>query len=205
MVALTDFRKFNVTLFSVKVGCTVNDTMMTELEHLRGKPIEEGRSFTFGAVYQRGEKELVDIAFFDYVKAPKPHLHITFLYGLEDFPRPPRSVPKPNKLLQILDMAQEPTDFFCEISFSYQKSAEKSTIQLPIPIFRTDKAGFHEITGVELSCKEPKGSEYDIVISVDEEGTLDHEVAFHFESRARPRIEGDFLKRAISISQQFIR
>ncbi len=205
MAALVDFKKFNVTSFSVKVGCKVNDTMMAELERFHGKPLEEGRSWAFGAVYRRGENELVDVAFSDYVKAPEPHLHITFLYGLEGFPHPPRSIPKPNKLLQILDMAQEPIDFFCELSFSYQKGAEKSTIQLPIPIFGTDKAGFHKISGVELLCKEPKGSEYDIRISVDKEGTLDHEVAFHFESRARPRIEGNLLKRAIYISQQFLK
>ena len=205
MVALADFKKVNVTSFSVKVGCKVNDVMRTELERLQGKPLEEGRTLAFGAVYKRGENELVDIALYDYVKEPEPHLHVTFSYGLENFPRPPRSVPKPNKLLQVLDIAQEPIDFFCEVSFSYQKGAEKSTIQLPIPVFRTDKAGFHEITGIELSCKEPKGSEYDIRISVDKESTLEHEVAFNFESRARPRIEGDFLKRAMSISQQFIK
>ena len=205
MAALVDFKNVNVTSFSVRVGCRVNDAMRTELERIQGSLLEEGRSLAFATTYQRGESELVDMAMFDYVKAPEPHLHITFLYGLEDFPRPPRSIPKPNKLLQVLDMAQEPIDFFCEVSFSYQKGAEKSTIQLPIPIFRTNKAGFHEITGVELSCQEPKGSEYNINISVNKEGTLDHEVAFHFESRARPRIEGNFLKRAISISQQFIK
>ena len=204
-MSVADFSKFNVTSFSVKVGCTVNDTMMTELERLHGKPLEEGKSLAFGAAYKRGENELVDVAFFDYVKEPEPHLHITFLYGLEGVPRPPRSIPKPNKLLQILDMAQEPIDFFCEVSFSYEKGAEKSTIQLPIPIFRTDNAGFHEITGVELSRKEPKGSQYDIRISVDKEGTLDHKVMFHYESRSRSRIEGDFLKRAIHISQQFMK
>lgn len=205
MAALTDFKKVSVTSFSVRVGCGVNDTMRTELERLQDNPLEEGRSSAFGAAYQRGGNELVDIAFFDYVKAPEPHLHITFLYGLENFPHPPRSVPKPNRLLQILDMAQEPIDFFCEACFSYQKGAEKSTIQLPIAIFKTDKAGSHKITGVELSCKEPKGSEYDIGISVDEDDTLEHEVAFHFESRARPRIEGDLLKRALQISQQFMK
>ncbi len=205
MVALVDLRKFNVTSFSVKVNCIINNTIKTELERIQGKPLEDGRTLAFGAVYRRGENEFVDIALFDYVKEPEPHLHVTFSYGLENFPRPPRSVPKPNKLLQILDIAQENIDFSCEVSFLYKKGAEKSTIQLPIPIFRTDKAGFHEITGVELSCKEPKGSEYDIRISVDKQGALEHEVTFNFESRARPRIERDFLKRAIRISQQFLK
>lgn len=75
---------------------------------------------------------------------------------------------------------------------------------MPIPVFRTEKAGFHQIKGLELSRKEPQESKYDISISVSEDGPMAHEVVFNFEARARPGIEGDLLKKAVQISQQFL-
>lgn len=167
-------------------------------------PLKWVMARAFGVVRRRGEDEWVDFARFEYVEEEGPHLHITFIYGLEDIPHPPRSVPKPHRLLQILSMVDEPLIFTCEVSFLYKEGAGKSIIQLPIPLFRTEKADFHEIKGLELSRTVPQESRYDIRISVEENGSMVHEVTFRFEARARPGIEGDLLKRAVKISQQFL-
>ena len=203
-VTLLDLKKVNATSLLFNVACRVNDAIRTELERLIGKPLEVGKARAFGVVRRRGEDEWVDFARFEYVEEEGPHLHITFIYGLENVPRPPRKVSKPHRLLQIMSMAEEPLTFACEVSFLYKEGAERSIIQLPISIFRTEKAGFHEIKGVELSRKEPQESKYDIRISMREDGSMAHEVVFNFEARARPGIEGDLLKKAVKISQQFL-
>lgn len=204
MVARIDLKKVNATSFSFEAPCRINDAMRVELEALLGEPLEEGKPKAFGVTHRKGEDEWVDVAFFEYVKTETPHLDTTFMYGLENIPRPPRSVPKPYRLLQIMSMVEEPLTFACEVSFLYKEGAARSTIQLPISIFRTEKAGFHEIKGVELSCKEPQESKYDIRISVREDGSMAHEVVFNFEARARPGIEANLLKKATQISQQFL-
>ena len=204
-VTLLDLKKVNATSLSFTVACSVNDTIRTELETLLGKPLEVGKGRLFGVFRRRGEDEWVDVAHFEYVEEEGPHLHITFIYGLENVPRPPRKVSKPHRLLQIMSMAEEPLTFACEVSFLYKEGAARSTIQLPISIFRTEKAGFHEIKGVELSRREPLESKYDIRISVEEDGSLSHEVKFDYETRARPGIEGGLLKKAVQISQQFLK
>lgn len=204
MAAALDFKKVNVTSFSFNVACRVNDAIRTELETILDKPLEEGKLKAFGIARRKGEDEWVDVAFFEYVEAEGPHLHTTFIYGLENIPRPPKNVPKPDRLLQILSMAEEPLTFNCEVSFLYKEGAARSIIQLPIPLFRTEKAGFHEIKGLELSRREPDESKYDIAISVKEGDSLSHEVVFNFTARARPGIESDLLKRAVKISQQFL-
>jgi len=204
MAVLLDLKKVNATSFRFNVACRVNDAIRTELETLLGKPLEVGKGRLFGVFRRRGEDEWVDIAHFEYIEEEGPHLHITFIYGLENVPHPPRKVSKPHRLLQIMRMADEPLIFMCEVSFLYKEGAERSIIQLPIPVFRTDKAGFHEIKGVELSRREPQESKYDIRISVREDGSMAHEVVFNFEARARPGIEGDLLKKAVKISQQFL-
>jgi len=205
MAARLDLKKVNATLFRFDVACRVNDAIRTELETLLGKPLEVGKGKLFGVMRRRGEREWVDVAHFEYVEEEGPHLHITFIYGLEEIPRPPRSVPKPHRLLQILGMADEPLTFICEASFLYKEGIERSIIQLPIPVFRTEKADFHEIKGLELSRTVPEESKYDIRISAEENRTMVHEVTFRFEARARPGIEGDLLKRAVKISQQFLK
>ncbi len=205
MAARLDLKKVNATSFHFNVACRVNDAIRTELETLLGKPLEVGKGRLFGVFRRRGEDEWVDVAFFEYVEAEGPHLDATFMYGLKNIPRPPRSVAKPDRLLQILSMAEEPLTFNCEVSFLYKEGAARSIIQLPIPVFRTEKAGFHEIKGLELSRREPDESKYDIAISVKEGDSLSHEVVFNFEARAKPGIEGDLLKKAARISQQFLK
>lgn len=202
---LLDLKKVNATSLHFSVACRVNDAIRTEVETLLGKPLEVGKGGLLGAVRRKGEHEWVDVAHFEYVEEEGPHLHITFIYGLEDIPRPPRSVSKPHRLFQIISMVDEPLIFTCEASFLYKEGAERSIIQLPIPIFRTEKADFHEIKGLELSRTEPQESKYDIRISVREDGSMAHEVVFNFEARARPGIEGDLLKKAVKISQQFLK
>lgn len=204
MAVLLDLKKVNATSVHFNVACRVNDAIRTELETLLGKPLEVGKGGLFGVFRRRGEDEWVDIAHFEYVEEEGPHLHITFIYGLENVPRPPRKVSKPHRLLQIMSMADEPLTFICEASFSYKEGVERSIIQLPIPVFRTEKVGFHEIKGLELSRTKPQESRYDIRISVNENKSMVHDVMFHFEARARPGIEVDLLKKAVQISQQFL-
>ena len=203
--ALLDLKKVNATSFSIKVACSTNDAIRTELEKLLGKPLEVGRAKAFGAAHRKGENEWVDIAIFEYVEEAGPHLHVTFMYGVKNVPHPPRNLPKPDKLLQIMSMSDKLLIFACEVSFLYEDSAERSIIQLPIPIFRIEKAGFHQIKGLELSLTEPQESKYDIEISVEEDGELSHEVTFNYDGRARPSIGNDLLKKAVQISQQFLK
>lgn len=203
--ARIDLKKVNATSFSFTVACRINDAIRAELETLFGKPLKKGETKVFGVVRRKGKDEWVDVAFFEYVEAEGPYLHTTFMYGLENMPHPPRSVSKPHRLLQILSMAEEPLTFACEVSFLYKEGAARSIIQLPIPVFRIEKAGFHQIKGLELSLTEPQESKYDIEISVEEDGELSHEVTFNYDGRARPGIEGDLLKKAVKISQQFLR
>jgi hypothetical protein len=204
MAAALDLKKVSATSLSFNVACRVNDAIRTELETLLGEPLEVGKWWAFGVARRRGEEEWVDVARSDYVEEEGPHLHITFIYGLKDIPRPPKSVYKPHRLLQIMGMADEPLIFICEASFLYKEGAEKSIIQLPIPVFRTEKAGFHEIKGLELSRRGSEESKYDIRICVNENGSVEHDVTFNFTARARPGIEGDLLKKAVKISQQFL-
>lgn len=203
--AQIDLKKVNGTSLCFALACRVNAAIRAELETLFGKPLKEGKSMAFGAAHQKGGDEWVDIALVDYTEAEGPHLHVRFIYGLKEVPRPPRGVYKPYRLLQILSMAEEPLTFTCEVGFSYKEGAAKSIIQLPISLFRTDKVGFHEIKGLKLSRKEPVESKYDIEISVTEDGSLSHEVVFDYEARARPGIENDLLKKAVQISQQFLK
>jgi hypothetical protein len=204
-VARLDLKKVNATSFSLTVACKVNDAIRTELERLLAGSLKVGKRMAFGIAHRKGEGEWVDIAIVDYTEAEYPHLHVTFMYGIKDIPRPPRGVSKPDRLLQILSMAEEPLIFSCHVSFLYKEGAARSIIQLPISLFRTDKVGFHEIKGVELSRREPDEFKYDIVISVEKDGSLSHEVAFDYEARARPGIEGDLLRKAVGISQQFLK
>ncbi len=203
MATLFDLEKINATEFSFKVSPKINEVLRGELEELFGK-LEEGKPGVFGVVRRKGDRKLVDIAIWDYTEAVEPHLHITFVYGLGDVPHPPRNVPKPHRLLDILSKSEQLVTFICEASFLYKESASKSSIQLPIPIFRTGRASFNEIKGVELSRTQPAGHEYDIRISINPDGSLSHNVVFNYESRVTTRIGNELLKKAIYISQQFL-
>ena len=204
MTAKVDLKNVNATSFSLKVSPRINEVLRGELERLLGKPLEEGKTSIFGAVHRSGEDEWVDIAILTYTEEVEPHLHVTFAYGLDDVPHPPRSIPKPHRLLEVLSKSEELVIFICEASFLYKKSATRSCIQLPIPVFRTNKAGFHEIKGVELSRTQPAGSEYEIRISVNQDESLYHEVIFNYQSRATTGIGSELLKKAVYISQQFL-
>lgn len=204
MALVLELRKVNATSFRFNVACGVNDAMRAELEALFGKPPAAGKGRAFGVLRKRGEYEWVDFAHVEYLEEGGPHLHATFIYGLSDVPPPPRSVPKPHKLLQILSMADEPLVLSCNISFLYEESAERSTIRLPISIFRTEKAGSYEIRGLEVARTEPPELNYNIRISLRQDQSIAHDVKFGFESKARPGIEGYLLKQAKRISQEFL-
>ena len=204
MAVLVGLKKVNVTAFSFKVSPIVNEVLRGELEKLLGK-LEEGKPDVFGVVRRKGDQKWVDVAILDYTEAVEPHLHITFVYGLDDVPHPPRSVPKPHRLLDILSKSEQLVTFICEVSFLYKESASRSSIQLPIPIFRTDRAGFNEIKGVELSCTQPEGNEYEIRISTKSDGSLSHDVVFNYNSKVTTRIGNELLKKAVDISQQFLK
>lgn len=204
MAVLVDLKKVNATEFSFRVSPRINETLRGELEKLLGK-LEEGKSSVLGVARRKGEQKWVDIAILDYTEAFEPHLHITFVYGLENVPQPPRSIPKPHKLLEILSKSEQVVTFICTASFLYMDSAARSTIQLPISIFRTDIAGFNEIKGVELACTQPAGNEYDIRISIKPDESLSHDVVFNYESRGTTRIGNELLKKAVDISQRFLK
>jgi hypothetical protein len=106
--------------------------------------------------------------------------------------------------MEILSISEEPLIFVCEASFLYEDSIQKSIIQLPIPVFRTEKADFHEIRGFLLARTKPEEFKYEIKIEAGENGSLIHEVAFNFTSRAKPGIESILLKKAVGISYQFL-
>jgi hypothetical protein len=204
MTAQVDLKKVNATSFSFKFSPRINEALRGELEKLLGK-LEEGKAGVLGIARKKGDQKWVDIAILEYTEAVEPHLHVTFVYGLDDVPNPPRSVPKPHRLLEILSKSEELVTFLCEASFLYKESAARSIIQLPIPVFRTDRAGFNEIKGVELSRTQPAGSEYEIIISVNQDESLHHEVTFNYQSRATNRIGSELLKKAVDISQQFLK
>lgn len=204
MAALVDFKKVNGTALSFKVSPRINEALRGELEKLLGK-LEEGKAGTLGIAHRKGDQKWVDIAILEYTEAVEPHLHVTFVYGLEDVPNPPRNVVKPHRLLEILSKSEQLVMFICEASFLYKESASRSSIQLPIPIFRTDRAGFNEIKGVELSRTQPAGHEYDIRISINPDESVSHDVVFNYESRVNTRIGNELLKKAVDISQQFLK
>lgn len=204
MTAQIDLKKVNATSFSFKVAPRVDEVIRKELEALLRKPLEEGKPSVLGTVHKKGDYEWVDIAILEYTEAVEPHLHVTFAYGLDDVPRPPRTVTKPYRLLEILSKSEELMTFICEASFLYKESAERSSIQLPIPVFRTARAGFNEITGVELSHTQPTGPEYEIRISVNQDKALEHEVVFNHDSRAMTRIGNELLRKAVYVSKQFL-
>jgi hypothetical protein len=204
MAAVIDLKRVNAVNFVFNVACRVNDAMRTEIEKIIGKKIEVGKGWSLGVVRRKGEHEWVVFARFEYVEEEGPHLHATFVYGLKNIPHPPKDVLKPYRLIQILSMAEEPLIFLCEASFLYEDSIQKSTIQLPIPLFRTEEAGFHEIRGVLLARTKPEEFKYEIKIEARENGSLIHEIAFPFTSRAKPGVESTLLKKAVAISYQFL-
>ena len=205
MAARVDLKKVNATSLFFAAPCVVNDVIREELETLLGGSLNEGRRMVFAAAYRKGEDKWVDIAIVEYTEAEGAHLHVSFTYGIKGIPPPPRNLYKPRRLLQILSLVDEPLTFSCRVGFLYEKGGAKSIVQLPIPLFRTDKVGFHEIKGVELLRREPADCKYEVGISVEEDESLCHEVAFEYKTRARPGIEDDLLKKAVEISQQFLR
>jgi len=205
MAVRIDLKKVNATSLFFATPCIVNDAIREELEALPGGSLSEGKRMVFAAAHRIGEDIWGDIAIVEYTEAEAAHLHVSFTYGIKGIPPPPRNTYKPRRMLEILSLADEPLTFSCRVSFLYEKGAAKSMIQLPIPLFRTDKAGFHEIKGVELSRREPADFKYEVGISVEEDESLSHEIAFDYKVRARPGIEGDLLKKAVEISQQFLK
>ncbi|MBA7671122.1 hypothetical protein ES703_79273 [subsurface metagenome] len=205
MAARIDIKKVNATRFRFDVSCRINDRMRAELEAFLDKPIEAGKGVAFGVIHRKGEDEWVNAAYVEYSEEEGPHIHAYFGYGLKDIPPPPRKVPKPYKLLQIINMAEDPLEFRCRASFLYKGGAEKSIIQLPIPVFKTEKAIFHEIKGLEVSRTEPDEEKCDIRISLAKNKSIRHSVTFLYRGRARPGIEGDIFKRAVKISKQFLK
>jgi hypothetical protein len=201
---LVDLKKVNAISFSLKVSYTINDTLRKEIENLLLKELKVGDTNVFGAAHKKGKDKWIDIALLEYTEEVEPHLHITFAYGIYNAPYPPRSIPKTYKLLEVLSNSEEQVTFICETEFLYKESAKKSIIQLPIPFFKTDKAGFNEIKGVELACTQPAGSEYEIRISVNKDGALLHEVAFNCKSKASIGIGSELLKKAVDISKRFL-
>jgi len=206
MAPRLDLKKANAVAFSFVAACEVNHAIRTEIERLLKRNLEDGMSLAFGVAYIKGGNESADVAFAEYSELEKPHLHASFSYGIEDLvARPPRGVYKPYTLLKIMSLSDKAMEFSCRASFIYENSATRSTIQLPIPIFRTEQFGFQEIQGLRLSCREPGESSYHIEMSVEEDGSLCHEVVFKYEGGAKPGIEAIFLKNAVRISHQFLR
>jgi len=196
MAARIDLKKVNATTLFFAVPCIVSNAIRAELETLLGGSLKESKRMVFGAAHRKGEDKWVDIAIAEYTEVEAAHLHMAFTYGIKGIPPPPRNAYKPRRLLEILSLLDEPLTFSCHVSFLYEKGATKSVIQLPIPLFRTDKVGFHEIKGVELLRREPADSKYEVGISVEEDESLSHEVVFDYKVRARPGIEGDLLKKS---------
>lgn len=204
MAALVDLKKVNGTAFSFRFSPRINEALRGELEKLFGKLKIDERG-VLGVARRKGDQKWVDIAILEYTEAVEPHLHLTFVYGLDNVPNPPRSVPKPHRLLEILSKSEELVEFMCEASFLYTESATRSIIQLPIPIFRTDRAGFNEIKGVELSSTQTAGYEYDIIISINTDESVSHIVRFNYRSRVTTSIGNELLKKAVDISQKFLK
>jgi hypothetical protein len=204
MAKIVDLKRVNGTAFSFKFAFKANEALRGELEKLLGK-LEVGKAGVLGMARRKGDQKWVDIAILEYTEAVEPHFHLTFAYGLDDVPNPPRGVPKPHRLLEILSKSEELVTFACEASFLYKEGAARSIIQLPIPIFRTDSAGFNEIKGVVLSRTQPAGHEYDIRISINPDESVSHDVGFKYESRVTTRIGNELLKKAVDISQQFLK
>jgi hypothetical protein len=204
MATAMDLKKVNAISLSLRVSYKINDTLRKEIEGLLHKELKVGETNAFATAHKKGEDKWVDIAILEYTKEVEPHLHITFAYGLYNVPNPPRSIPKTKTLLEVLSKKEEPVTFFCETEFLYKEGAKKSIIQLPIPIFRTDRAGFNEIKGVELACTQPAGSEYEISISVSKNGSLRHEVAINCQLKATIGMGSELLKKAVDISKRFL-
>jgi hypothetical protein len=201
---LLDLDAVNATNFMLETTCVVNDAIRAALESLSPGKFGDQTTVVFGAAHGKGASRTVDLAILEISEKGQPHLHARIMYGLTDGPVPPKEVPKPGKLFEILAMSETKLDFVCHVLFRYEQGAARSAIQLPIRVFATDKAGFNQIAGIKLSRAEPKDSGYSIDIDIDDEKTLTHYVTLKYKCQAGPSVAQLCLKEAVAVSKAFL-
>ncbi len=194
----------NVTSYSLKMSPKVDDMMAKNLEEFLQKSLKEVGTVIFAKSVKRGEKNVVDLALMDYCVEPYAHLHVTLAYNVDDVPKPSKDVPKPEVLLNIIEQSKNECQIICEAEFTYENSIEKSVIKLPITLFRSDKFNFNKITAIRLLNEESGNSVSEISISVEEDGTITHELVLKQDIVFNKQTELNLLKQATEISKNFL-
>lgn len=194
----------NVKSYSLKMSTKVDDIMAKSLEEALKGPLKEIGTVIFAKGIKRGGEDFVDLALMDYCVEPFAHLHVTLDYNVNDIPKPPRDVPKPEVLLNIIKQSKRECQIVCEAEFIYENSLERSVLQLPVTLFRSDRFGFNKITGMRLLNEEPEENGYEISISMMEDGTISHELAFQRMLVFDKQTELNLLKQAIKISKKYL-
>lgn len=194
----------NVTSYSLKMSPTVDDIMEKNLKEFFQKSLKEVGTVVFAKSVKRGEKKVVDLAFMDYCVEPYAHLHVTLVYNVDDVPKPPKGVPKPEVLLNIIEQSKNECQVICEAEFTYEKSIERSVINLPITLFRSDRFGFNKIIGIRLLNEESENIESEISINVEEGGTIIHELVLKRHMVFNKQNELNLFKQATEISKNYL-
>ena len=164
-------------------------------------------STAYGCIYSRNREPYVLVVVFEHAKGDV--YHIQFRYLAEEWPRPPRNITSPDKLVTLFSEEPQAVEFSCNAYFEYdEKKGWKSVIELPIsiPSKKEGDRAFTHIESIRLSKRERKKIQYSIQFRRTRQGMIRHWVYFSgmHEEGMSEKLPEQVLKRAVKMSRAFI-